>query len=314
MTRKNLLSVSFLAGILKDKSAFLLRYQECKYSDILYNDILAVIEDVIIGRMRLECAIPVLNVYYVILCECKEITIREIFYRCKRVFKNQNHTVRVIDYIKIRLKIEISLIVPSYKGLVHGIFSLKIQEKVVQMENTSIIPRIQKETKIFTKASAIIVVEKEAVFNDIIQDTTYKNRMEEIIIVTGKGYPCTNTLKFLSIARSIRIFGLFDCDPHGLSIYAVYKYGSKRNPHLKVPSMERIGIHLYEIPVTPETMYITDKKQISLIRNLRNLEELQNDINIMEETRRKASIEDILNISTIAKYSIDKVDRLLKRE
>lgn len=242
--------------------------------------------------------------YYVLLQESKQITIRELFYRCKRLFKNQNSLIRIVDKIKARLNIELDL-VPGYKGLLHGNCAIRREQKEIVLKNTSIIPYIKPCDKLVTQAQIVLVIEKEAVFNDIVQDVQKVEEIlgEPIILVTGKGYPCTNTLLFLGLAKTLSIFGLFDCDPHGLCIYAVYKYGSKKRSHLNVPNMHRIGINFYDIDPKTELAEIKDEKEITLIKNLAELHaELENDINTMLKTKRKASIEDITAISAISEY------------
>lgn len=78
----------------------------------------------------------------------------------------------------------------------------------------------------------VLVVEKEAVFKNIVEDATYINHVfGPFVLVTGKGYPCLSTRNLVKMIEeshpAVPILGLFDCDPFGMDIFCTYKYGSK---------------------------------------------------------------------------------------
>ncbi|OAG33507.1 meiotic recombination protein SPO11 [Nematocida sp. ERTm5] len=301
------MKVSRIAGIIREKSEFLLKYKECSYSSVIYDDILNITEEILTSQMNMQYAVYLLNVYYVFLNESKEMTVREVFYRCKRLFKEQKKVIKILGDIEKRLNITLNII-SGYNGLLYGECKIIKEAEEIIMKNISVIPRVRPGERVVTGAGVVIVVEKEAIFNDIIQEIeNIENKVGKVLIVTGKGYPCTNTLMFLGVLSSVRIYGLFDCDPHGLSIYSVYKYGSKKRPHLKIPNMQRIGVHLQDIPVTRETIYIHRKYQITLLMNLKTIEELKNDIDIMIKTKRVASIEEIVQTKPVYKYITGKI-------
>ncbi|KAI5192469.1 meiotic recombination protein SPO11 [Nematocida minor] len=303
------ISISEIARTLKDREAFLLKYSKCLYARVIYEDILTLLHEILVKKVSVGCAVKILNVYYVVLHEPKQITVREMFYRCKKIFSHQKHLVATIQNVYARLKTELN-IVASYKGLVHGECAIKREKTKIVLAETSLIPYIRPFDRLVTSAKIIIVVEKEAVFNDVLQD---KTKIEEklgasVLIVTGKGYPCTNTLLFLMLAGDLRIFGLFDCDPHGLSIYTVYKYGSRHRPYLKVPSIQRIGVFLQDLPSLADLASIQQKKEYSMIRNLSvQHKEMEEEIRTMMRTGKKASIEDIAQIKTIKAYVVDQI-------
>jgi DNA topoisomerase VI subunit A len=97
----------------------------------------------------------------------------------------------------------------------------------------------------------VIVVEKEATFNAILQDASaLQSRIGPFILVTGKGYPCLATRELLWMLEQLfrpRILGLFDYDPHGLAILCTYKLGSRSMGYASttstVASIEWIGVH-----------------------------------------------------------------------
>ncbi|KAH9385668.1 meiotic recombination protein SPO11 [Nematocida major] len=310
---KNQLSIQTIMSIVKKKDAFLMEYAQSAHAPRVYEDIMCLLNEILSGRISVQKATGLLSVYYVLLTEEKEITIREVFYRCKRVFSHQNHVIKALECIKKRTQLELQNVVPGNKGLVNGACTIEREGEAIEIKHTTVIPRIRPGDRLIAASRVVLVVEKEAVFNEIVQK---KARLEEVlgepaIIVTGKGYPCRNTLLFLMMASNMQVFGLFDCDPHGLCIYTVYKHGSRRNPALKVPGIKRIGVFLHDLQERGESLQeITEERQLSLVKNLlARHRELGNDINIMEKTRKKASIEDISGSREIAEYVAQKIRR-----
>lgn len=309
---RHFITIEQIAHTLRDRDVFTIKYTECKYAHIIFSDIMVLIQDILRRKVSFTYAIRVLHVYYVILRETKKITVREVYYRCKRVFAEQSQTQRTVEHIQKRLETEIN-VVSSYKGLVHGRCTIKRESTEIDLSHTSLIPYIVPGDLLVTDKAIIIVVEKEAVFNDLVQNTEkIENSLGQgVLIVTGKGYPCKNTLLFLRLAEGIPILGLFDCDPHGLSIYAVYKYGSKRRPHLKVPGMQRIGLFLVDLPTVKGLLCITQQKEYQMVRNLAEThQELKEEINMLIMIGKKASIEDITHTKYLEEYIVDKIKRI----
>ncbi|KAJ3058112.1 hypothetical protein HDU98_005798 [Podochytrium sp. JEL0797] len=80
----------------------------------------------------------------------------------------------------------------------------------------------------------------------------------------------------------VRMYGLFDCDPHGIEILLCYMFGSKKNafesPHLAIPTLHWLGVtpsdlnaysHLFHAS-SPENLLPMDlkdrKKALSLLK------------------------------------------------
>ncbi|KAI5180700.1 meiotic recombination protein SPO11 [Nematocida sp. AWRm80] len=176
----------------------------------------------------------------------------------------------------------------------------------------STVPYSVNISEVITKMNIVLVVEKETGFNAILRylKEIEKRTRKRIMLVSGKGYPCSNTLKFLMKIRNIPILGLFDCDPHGLNIYKVYKYGSKRAPELKVPQIIRIGIEIDDIYSTSTLATITDPSlECSLLHSLARLNDsaLEEDIRKMVSRKYKASIEDTFIQNDIIRYITEKI-------
>lgn len=243
-----------IAGLVRPECAFLLQYPGNKCSADIYRDILKLLHEVFEDRTKPETAVRILAVYSAVLPEPKAITIREVYYKAKRVHPKYSGLLKTLERIQTRLNkdlVEIN-IVPSLKGLVFGtctvsgVADLKPGTSQIFLDGASVIPRSEGAANLLvdSDAEAVIVFEKEAVFLRAAQNVSGIEAAlgRKVLLVTGKGYPCSSTFRFLMGIKSAKIFGIFDCDPHGLQIYLTYKYGSRKRPHLRVPGMERIGV------------------------------------------------------------------------
>ncbi|CAO3623357.1 unnamed protein product [Mucor fragilis] len=96
----------------------------------------------------------------------------------------------------------------------------------------------------------MIVVEKEATFRYLVSIGFCQSLPESCVLVTGKGYPDLSTrqfVKYFSTHFTTKpILALMDGDPHGLDIYATYKWGTRAMAfdvfNLAVNSIELIGL------------------------------------------------------------------------
>ncbi|KAI5184588.1 meiotic recombination protein SPO11 [Nematocida homosporus] len=302
------------AHIIKSKEAFMCMYPNYPMAAQVYDDIVFQTKSALDTPKKLQEAVYVLAVYYILLTEEGTVTPREIYYRGKSLFCTPRVIGRVLDRIAERLGVDLTYlnIAPSLKGLVYGKCVIKKPDSTQFLSGLSIIPRMDNVEYVATSANTVLVVEKEAIFNNIIQAVSLIETAtgKELLVVTGKGYPCGNTLRLLMLLSSARVFGLFDCDPHGLNIYHVYKNGSKKRPHLRVPNLERIGVFINEIPATEELLPIQNgSPEHSLLRNISNFcdESLALDIKTMLNCQKKASIENVISSIPIPQYLIAKL-------
>lgn len=89
------------------------------------------------------------------------------------------------------------------------------------------------------------------------EKTTFNNQYHQaqrLMRLQGKGYPDLATLEFLNLVHSARplmpILGVFDCDPHGIEIMRIYKYGSLRLRHeenARVPGLRWLGVKMEDV-------------------------------------------------------------------
>lgn len=156
-------------------------------------------------------------------------------------------------------------------------------------------------------ARYILVVEKDTVFQRIIDDTTDSMR-QTFILMTAKGYPDVNTrllLKKLQNFLGIPMYILVDADPHGIEIFFTYRFGSMRMSHLTkdlaISNMKWLGV----LPSDIDTLDIQklalaksdEKKLQQMLKRPYINSNFAKEMNILLNKKYKAEIEGILNIS-----------------
>ncbi|KAG9508520.1 Meiotic recombination protein SPO11, partial [Fragariocoptes setiger] len=132
-------------------------------------------------------------------------------------------------------------ILPMVKGIVHGDLRFELDSGVS-------IPNVKSAiTKIESDAKFILVVEKDAVLQQLI-DLKLTQKYSAILI-TGKGYPDSSTRAFLQhlwLKLNIPSLVLTDADPYGIEIACVYKFGSigmaYESQNLAMPSLRWLGL------------------------------------------------------------------------
>lgn len=272
------------AKILGSKEDFLLEHEAVPAAEAFYKDILHLLfplfrkKNISSNRLLLQ-AINSLSIYAVLLKEKRKMTTRELFYRAKEAFISQKKVSSSLQGILSRTKIpeEALQVIPSLKGTIYGecSFILKGQkEPPHRIKGVSLILQMDEVEEVICLSEILLVVEKEAVFTSICPEI---ERIEEslgkrVLLVTGKGYPCRNTLKSLMRIKESKIFGLFDCDPYGIDIYNVYRNGSKKHPELKIPSLRRIGVSLKE--AEDSLLPISSSPEIQILLRLSSIYDL----------------------------------------
>lgn len=114
------------------------------------------------------------------------------------------------------------------KGVAVGRLSIKMRDgETIDFDTGNkvlIPPRVDMEvTKIVSRVSCIIVVEKDTVFQNLVKDCP---KAMKCLMVTGKGMPDVATrlfVKFLNDKLEIPVYVLVDSNPHGVQIMCTYK-------------------------------------------------------------------------------------------
>nr|AAF26720.1 Spo11 [Coprinopsis cinerea] len=103
----------------------------------------------------------------------------------------------------------------------------------------------------------VLVVEKEAVFQTLCQlGVTHGLNIGKGIMVTGKGYPDIATRHLVkslgdALPKHVALAALVDCDPYGIDILSVYRYGSQSMRHendtLATRRIKWLGLRISEV-------------------------------------------------------------------
>ncbi|ELQ74447.1 Catalytic subunit of the meiotic double strand break transesterase [Trachipleistophora hominis] len=227
-------------------------------------------------------------------------TKREIFYASPNIFKRQETVNKMIDKFahvhKVRL-IDFN-VSASLKGLFYGEVTFIESNKAYTLYQ-NLIPDMNEVTDITCRFSSVLVVEKDCMMTFIKEVFLRNNRPIDFLLVTGKGYPDYNTLAFLRRLEHMKcqIYGLFDLDPFGLSIFKNYKS--------KINSMVRIGItskDVFEYKIMKNELITLTQRDYKLLTSLKNNvidSEFSEDISFLEGLGQKMEIEIFTSYQTI---------------
>nr|SVE75264.1 EOG090X09ZG [Daphnia dolichocephala] len=205
-------------------------------------------------------------------------TKRDIYYEDVSLWGNQpvldstvTQMTRLLNIPRCCLNID-----ATSKGLVAGSLNfLDGDGKLVDCQTPTgiLIPNdVQKLSQFRSKASHILLVEKDSTFQKLIDDKI-ECFIGECILITGKGYPDVNTRRFLRrLWDELQLppLALVDADPHGISILAVYRFGSQNLEdieHLATPQLRYIGLQPSDI----EALQIPSEAQLPLTQRDRSL-------------------------------------------
>ncbi|KRH92277.1 meiotic double strand break transesterase, catalytic subunit [Pseudoloma neurophilia] len=227
-------------------------------------------------------------------------TKREIFYSAPKLFNKQYVTDKMVDQFlkEFNLKIEDLNILPSLKGLFYGPVYFEQEDGTIFEQNRDLIPDISKIKNIKTIFNTILVIEKDSILTFIKEMYFKKNKPLPFLLVTGKGYPDYNTTHFLKKVtfsnENIKIYGLFDLDPHGLNIFKIYKK--------RIKNIKRIGITTTDVlkyKIKREELLNLTKRDHQLLQTLsytdKHDKQFYDDIDFLQGLSKKMEIESLLN-------------------
>ena len=125
-------------------------------------------------------------------------------------------------------KINYPDLLPTSKGLVAGELTLALSDNRVidcTVPGGALIPHIASNLiSVRTTAKMLLIVEKDAVFQKLLEDDCTSSL--GCILITGKGYPDVATrmlVKLLSEKLELPVYIIVDADPFGVDIMCVYR-------------------------------------------------------------------------------------------
>jgi meiotic recombination protein SPO11 len=169
----------------------------------------------------------------------------------------------------------------------------------------AITPMLDQVENFDSDAEFMLVIEKDAVFQDLAEDKFFN--YIPCILITASGQPDMATRLFIKKMYQdlkIPILGFLDADPYGLDILRVYSIGSKalsfESVELAVPDIRWLGllpsdIEEYQIPKSV-LIKMTDndmKRADDLLKEdfVKSRPEWEKQILIMKNTKQKAEIQ-----------------------
>ncbi|KAM4842620.1 meiotic recombination protein SPO11 isoform 3-T3 [Thomomys bottae] len=264
--------------------------------------------------------LKILSMIYKLVQSNTYATKRDIYYTDSQLFGNQSVVDTIIDDISCMLKVpRRSLhILSTSKGLIAG--NLRYMEEDGTRVNctcgstaTAVPSNIQGIRNLITDAKFLLIVEKDATFQRLLDDD-FCSKLSPCIMVTGKGIPDLNTrllVKKLWDTFHMPVLTLVDADPHGIEIMCIYKYGSMSMSfeahNLTVPAIRWLGllpsdIRRLNIPkdsLIPLTKHDHVKLNSILKRPYIHCQPLwRKEMEMMAELNMKAEIQALTFLST----------------
>ncbi|KAG8131691.1 hypothetical protein E2320_009599 [Naja naja] len=237
--------------------------------------------------------------------------IQDIFYTDTVLFGNQRVVDNIINDISCMLKIPRRTlhILSTSKGCIAGNLSY-IEEDGTK---TPVPPNVEGIRNLITDAKFILIIEKDATFQRLLDDN-FCCKMSPSIIITGKGVPDINTrllVRKLWDTCHVPIFALMDADPHGIEIMSIYKYGSVSMSfeahRLTVPAVRWLGLlpsDVYRLNVPKIALIPLTKEDQSKLTALQARPYIahesawKKELDIMETSKMKAEIQALTSFST----------------
>ncbi|KAF2220777.1 Spo11/DNA topoisomerase VI subunit A [Elsinoe ampelina] len=196
---------------------------------------------------------------------------RDVYYHDPALFGTQATVDRHIDLIAAALGVKRSdlNVCAAAKGLIAGAAEFHYKDGTVHKLLDDTVPQLIGSSDellavCMEKVRIILVVEKEASFQDLLMTSTWHDIKDRAIVLTGKGYPDLATRRLLHLLAhpsptnhfaSPPVYLLSDFDPDGIAIAQTYKHGSLKLQHegqgIQTPQARRLGLsrkHVTDLP------------------------------------------------------------------
>ena len=149
------------------------------------------------------------------------------------------------------------------------------------------------------------MVEKDAVFQRLLEEGLLNHpKFSRVVLVTGKGVPDLATRQLVHyLSRGLPVLILTDCDPYGLEIFLIYKFGSLASSYcmepLAAPFSEWLGVlpaDLQDLHFPLKDFSNADRKRIIDIGRREYIKDdpiLQGHVDLMWNLKVKAEIQQV---------------------
>eukprot|EP00755_Sulcionema_specki_P031033 Sspe_Gene.95772::Locus_68076_Transcript_1_1_Confidence_1.000_Length_1389::g.95772::m.95772/K10878/SPO11; meiotic recombination protein SPO11 len=210
------------------------------------------------NAQRFGAVVKVLCFMYHLVRSRSHASKRDLYYTDTELFRTQVTVNDAVDDVAALLRVPSSVlnVGATCKGIVAGDL-----QYIEDGTSVNVLHHISGRAitgdvvhSFSSSARFVLVVEKDATFTRLLDDGV--PRKLQCVMVTGKGYPCVATRRFLhrlweEMGGVVPFYGLADADPFGLHIISTYVLGSRgllhENEYLAVPSMRWIGLTLHDV-------------------------------------------------------------------
>lgn len=199
------------------------------------------------GSIKPSLVIRVMKILLRLLRSGTSTTVRDIYYQDVNLFnKDQRIARKMIHTFATSLGVspEEGLgVYPGQKGMAFGEIVIQrpptrkqLTQSLIDSREPGLIPILTHEPLceyklVCGKPKAIVVLEKEAVFRSL-SSSLQESKDHDLIVVTGKGFPCKLTRRFISLLEflipGIPVLAFVDADIYGIEICATYRYSSTK--------------------------------------------------------------------------------------
>uniref|UniRef100_A0A8C5B9E2 DNA topoisomerase (ATP-hydrolyzing) n=1 Tax=Gadus morhua TaxID=8049 RepID=A0A8C5B9E2_GADMO len=317
LTRIENVILGMVATLSKDEAPVLVLPSRSDWANVSFDSAvgLQMIAGSSVTTVRSDCPLSVkkfaqifkiLSIIYKLVQSNSYATKRDIYYNDTQLFGYQRAVDCIVDDISCMLQVPRRTlhVLATSKGFLCGDLSyLEGDGSRVNCLSSSAV-----RTYIVSSAKFVLIVEKDATFQRLIDDD-FCSKLCPCIMITGKGFPDVNSrlmVRKLWDTLQIPIFALVDADPHGIEIMCIYKYGSVAmsfEAHsLTVPSVRWMGLlpsDLQRLRV-PQDMLIPltqrdESKLHSLLRRpyLASQPSWQKEMDLMRQNKVKAEIQSL---------------------
>jgi len=270
-----------------------------------------------ITKSKLGKVIMVLEVMLGLIESGSRTTKRDIFYQHFCDFSSQKELDSLVAVIVAMVQVPRLLlgVVATSKGLVVGDLRYTNSEDVMVDCSLAVggdsVPQDVVEMKnIETSAKFVLVVEKDAVFQRLLEEGLMSGHLPSLVMITGKGVPdlATRQLVYmLATQMGLPIMIMTDCDPYGVDICMMYKYGSlamawAAEP-LAVPTSVWLGLlpsDISRLSIKASSMKSHSAQDCKKMVDLNNRQYMREDmrlsgeLEILWEMGRKAEIQQVV--------------------
>ncbi|XP_071807575.1 meiotic recombination protein SPO11-like [Asterias amurensis] len=246
-------------------------------------------------------------------------TKRDLYYNDTKLFGRQSMLDGVLENICCMLTVPRRClhVLATSKGFIAG--DLKYTEVDGNHIDCSssgtgiLVPaHVEGINNIQSRARFILVVEKDATFQKILDDGFLQD-LAPSIMITGKGFPDVNTrlmVRKLWDVLQIPVLCLVDADPHGLEILCVYKFGSRSMAYesrsLTVPCIRWLGVlpsDIQRLQVSRDVLIPLNKSDLRKAKELmkrpyyQHLPDWMKEMQILLDMGKKAETQCLTAIS-----------------